>query len=418
MSATASASPIPQQFQSVFSLQSQNQSYPQSHHQGSRSVSSVERPQFEMGSRYINGREAVPNSREASKPELNTKENIPALQVLLGPEASTWPFSEESLRQALEVRIQQERTKQEFYKAESINRSLELMRLASKTNVPGHLIPLLFNVSEDSVQKLNDQQELLARQKRTSQDATSDLRQPIPQMSRPSVLHRTSHERSNTVSRSDDIKKDLADSRSNPMESYRFGSGSTSPVRKTSLNPRHQLSPYKIGAQAVSSLGGRYPHISTNNLKHGVHQRTISLPPQVSIPETESLDFSGRQQDNHNMNLRHRHTSSRTSSQIVIPEELLSQETPKKRKTESVDWRATNEDVGSSTPSKTKTQPTHMRMLSTDVTTLASPVKKDNADDESVLLDDDSIVSLNSPGPTTPERGDKSRPKFPNDILS
>ncbi|KAG7811684.1 hypothetical protein KL921_001950 [Ogataea angusta] len=154
--------------------------------------------------------------------------SVSFMNTLFGCNSDKWPHNEESLVLALQTRIQQERTKQEYYKVEQLNKTLELVKLAAQINVPPELIPVL-----------------------------------VP-------------ERSGTLP-----APNKADS--NPMASFKFGAGSAQ--RKTTLNPRHQLSPSKIGAHAVSSLlNGKQP-IDVNDVRRGRHHRTISLPPEVSIPE-------------------------------------------------------------------------------------------------------------------------------------
>ncbi|KAG7759018.1 hypothetical protein KL911_000155 [Ogataea haglerorum] len=152
------------------------------------------------------------------------------MNTLFGSNSDKWPHDEESLILALQTRIQQERTKQEYYKVEQLNRTLELVKLAAQINVPPELIPVL-----------------------------------VP-------------ERSGTLP-APSINK----AEPNPMASFKFGSGSAQ--RKTTLNPRHQLSPSRIGAHAVSSLlNGKQP-LAVSDVRRGRHHRTISLPPEVSIPE-------------------------------------------------------------------------------------------------------------------------------------
>ncbi|KAH3665594.1 hypothetical protein OGAPHI_003782 [Ogataea philodendri] len=150
------------------------------------------------------------------------------MSTLFGPDADKWPHSDESLALALETRVQQEKTKQEFYRVEQLNRTTELVKLAAQLNIPPDLIPMLVPGRRQQVRK--------------------------------------------------PLRVDT-----NPMTSFKFGSGSS--PRKTTLNPRHQLSPSKIGAHHVSSLlNGKQP-LDISHVRHGRHQRTISLPPEVSIPE-------------------------------------------------------------------------------------------------------------------------------------
>ncbi|CUS24008.1 LAQU0S13e01222g1_1 [Lachancea quebecensis] len=73
------------------------------------------------------------------------------MSSLFGNECSEWPFSDASLTQALEFKTQQEKTKQQFYKLECVNRSIELLKTAMAANVPGHMVTQLFQgVSQET----------------------------------------------------------------------------------------------------------------------------------------------------------------------------------------------------------------------------------------------------------------------------
>lgn len=63
---------------------------------------------------------------------------------LFGNECSDWPFSDSSLVQALAFKTQQEKTKQQYYKLECVNRSIELLKTAMNARIPGPMIAQLF----------------------------------------------------------------------------------------------------------------------------------------------------------------------------------------------------------------------------------------------------------------------------------
>lgn len=84
-------------------------------------------------------RSAGPSSSSSSRPDLDT------VQALLGPEITSWNFSDESLKAALELRTEQEKTRQELYKLELRKKTSELLSEAVRYNVPPSLIPILFN---------------------------------------------------------------------------------------------------------------------------------------------------------------------------------------------------------------------------------------------------------------------------------
>ncbi|AET38799.1 Bop3p Ecym_3308 [Eremothecium cymbalariae DBVPG len=70
---------------------------------------------------------------------------IPAISSLLGPQVTSWPYSETSLIHALELKVEQEKTKQQYYRLENVSRSIDLVKIAIDAHVPGNSIPLLFN---------------------------------------------------------------------------------------------------------------------------------------------------------------------------------------------------------------------------------------------------------------------------------
>lgn len=65
------------------------------------------------------------------------------LSLLLGSNVAEWPYDNLSLCKALELRNQQEVTKQHFYK-------LELLKLSVQAKIPGDLIPSIFCQSTNS----------------------------------------------------------------------------------------------------------------------------------------------------------------------------------------------------------------------------------------------------------------------------
>ncbi|SCU89816.1 LAFA_0E21132g1_1 [Lachancea sp. 'fantastica'] len=76
-----------------------------------------------------------------SKPKHNV------MVSLFGTECSEWPFSDSSLVQALAFKTQQEKTKQQYYKLECVNRSIELLKTAVNARIPGPMIAQLFQGS-------------------------------------------------------------------------------------------------------------------------------------------------------------------------------------------------------------------------------------------------------------------------------
>ncbi|GMG28107.1 unnamed protein product [Ambrosiozyma monospora] len=315
----------------------------------------------------------------------------------------TWNFTEETLQSALQVRLEQEKTKQEYYKAEALNRSLEIMKMAIHTKVPGHLIPTLFNVSDDTMMKLNQiQMQQIGQQKKA---ASAALLSPFRSAhDRTTSDFSVGHHRrsSSSTSGASSISSD------NRMQNFKFGSGSTAsptPPRKTSLSIRHQLSPSKIGAHSILKSLASYddkPHCQTTlaNLRHGgsrgrFHQRTSSLPASVCIPESQELNFN-----------KSKLSITTNRSDIIEIPNLVPDSPSKKRKT-----------MGFELPSPGKQG--HQR-TSSNTSVFETPIKKDIASgvDESFAL-----PSPQADSPVSKFADDKTKtrvslPKFPNDILS
>lgn len=262
---------------------------------------------------------------------------------LFGSEISEWPYSEESLQKALDLRISQEYTKQEYYRLEKINRIIEVMKLAAISKIPGHLIPCLFD--NQNLQNLNQNQNSIPTQSlSTGQGIPSEFPTSPPNSSSPSPASPSpkKHSRGHTISNLSEINPGQFDNSQqsgglkrnefrprdshfkrniNPMKNFKFGSGSTfkTPINKkrTSLPPKHQFSPSRIGAHAISSLhrdGVNRRSIEISSLRHGSnHIRTLSLPATVSIPEQETVDF-------HSPYLSTKCKTQNKINEIVIPD--------------------------------------------------------------------------------------------------
>lgn len=241
-------------------------------------------------------RVASENTDKASRDENLRK-------LLANPLASSWPYTESSLIHAINLKLEQEKTKQEYYKLENLNRSLELLRQSILARVPPNLIPLIFagqNISQEAVDSIvQSQQRPFPAQPQVQQ---SQPQVQSHQQSQPGPAVR--HERSRTLG------TPYEEVSTPPMPTnFKFGGGSSgeksefvtpssarqnppvhvqhqqqmdSPLR-AKLQHARQLSPAKIGALAVASLNNRF--------KSTTHARTTSLPPQVSIPETSAVSF-------------------------------------------------------------------------------------------------------------------------------
>lgn len=262
------------------------------------------------------------------------------LKTLFGTEDASWSYSDQALEKALELKMCQEKTKQEYYKVEAISRSIELMKLVAVAKIPTNLIPCVFGQPQQASMTAMSGPVVSAPivPNQLSTPETSVQCTPLQSPTSPSP-RRNLHVRGKTISNMNDLQdtpflrtERTNDNSSSSMSSYKFGAGSSvTPQRRTTLAPKHQLSPSRIGAHAISSLSretGVRKNISIQRLRHGSnHQRTLSLPTSVSIPEMTSVEF-------------HR-PSYATKSSIYIPD--LTGKTPnsalisqKKRKVNSI----------------------------------------------------------------------------------
>lgn len=267
-----------------------------------------------------------------------SSENITAgiMKSLFGRDASSWPYSEDAFMKALDLRICQENTKQEYYKVEKLNRVIELMKLATIAKVPGHLIPSLIEVQQ-STQNMNSNSSINQSNNNSpymnftppsstsgspSSNSPSPIGKPFNGHTRGKTISSVSELKDSTTYKNDydyyssqnsSMRQQLNvymqmknnntnNNNDNVMKNFKFGSGSSScssslngiKKRRTSLPPKHQLSPSRIGAHAISSLNihRRKKSIDASNFTHGArHNRTLSLPSSVTIPESKALNF-------------------------------------------------------------------------------------------------------------------------------
>lgn len=194
---------------------------------------------------------------------------VPALAVLLGSNVKTWPYSEETLVQALQLRSQQEQTKRQYYKLEQVNQSLELLKTAVNAGIPAPQIPLLFN-SETAP---------------TNEADSTDVRQMI-----------YAKEQSPISSIPDKQPRN-----------YKFPP--TNQPAKQQVKPlvgsemkthRRTHSPARIGAEAVAALNSNmllkeedsHGSSKASTPQTNTHKRMQSLPTLKNEPTTGVLNFS------------------------------------------------------------------------------------------------------------------------------
>ncbi|KAF6009489.1 hypothetical protein HII13_003568 [Brettanomyces bruxellensis] len=233
------------------------------------------------------------------------------LQGIFGPNAAEWNYSEQTLREALEVKRQQEITKQEYYKAENSTRVLELLKVAINSQLSESTIALMFNFMtvKGGVPETGNYQEELPKRE------DPFIRKPVATHSKTKSLNTIDLsviEQANGISQYSSLKnappmgcfktQQKPIRKSKFASAFKFGGSSahsspphvkipTAPQpRKTLLSPRHQLSPARIGAHAVCSLGadnGSIKPARVSTLRHGEgHLRSLSLPTNVTIPES------------------------------------------------------------------------------------------------------------------------------------
>lgn len=233
------------------------------------------------------------------------------LKTLFGTEDAEWGYSDEALEKALELKIFQEKTKQEYYRVEAINRSIELMKLVAVAKIPANLIPCVFGQPQQASMTPIEGPVLCAPSVPfTAPQSTPEpnaQHTPLQSPSSPSP-RKSPHMRGRTISNMNELRetpflRTERSSTASSMASFKFGAGSAeppaangTPQRRTTLAPKHQLSPSRIGAQAISSLSrdgaGIRKNMSIHRLRHGSnHQRTLSLPTSVSIPEAAPVEF-------------------------------------------------------------------------------------------------------------------------------
>lgn len=183
------------------------------------------------------------------------------LLALLGPNITSFPYSEQAYVESVKLRAEQERTKQEYYRHETAARNLAILQTALRAQIPLHMIPMMC-VSSDP-----------------SQQQQPSTRPPSVDIRRGSVG-----------------QPDVYNASPVPPMQYRFGAGSgtagpaggsggLAPTMGTSARP--QL-PAKIGAAAVANLA-----TPTTPFRSKRHQRHYSMPTEsVTRSPGRSVDLN------------------------------------------------------------------------------------------------------------------------------
>lgn len=217
-------------------------------------------------------------------------------EVLFGAKVTESSLTEGALVKALDLKVEQERTKQQYYRLENINRSIELFKLARDLGVPTQDISKLFNseasfaTGSSTVNTINNASNVLKENNPTGnvlKIGSSELRH------------------SESLSRQ-------------PL-SYRFPpAGSNLPPKPVSINGgnlsscRRTNSPARIGAHAVAALNDSvvlkeeemspsdspFMTRNINGSNYNTHSRNLSLPlaryssPSIPSGMTSILSFN------------------------------------------------------------------------------------------------------------------------------
>lgn len=201
------------------------------------------------------------NTPKNSYSPINDEPTRSLLEVLLGTKVDDTDLGQGALEKGLELRVEQERTKQQYYKLENTTRSIELLKMAREIGISPQDIPKLFNGEDFNVAA------------------------PVPTNGKPSI-------------------GSIPDSTSKQPLSYRFPpAGSTLPPKPVStpnslLPAKRTHSPARIGAHAVAALNESITlkeEESSNHLSPFVHRPNAQLSNHnrnLSLPMTKSASPS------------------------------------------------------------------------------------------------------------------------------
>lgn len=268
-------------------------------------------------------KDSASRSRPLTTP-INTQIDFvpdPALLALLGPNIKSFPHGETAFIEALRLRSEVERSKQEQIRLEIASRNLSIVQAAIQNDVPPHLIPMMCvgAVPEGSIppyfkQQQSPQMPVYSHATRRSFPSGDYAHAGLghapnfqPQGSGShsafgiSVPHGASgpggggpgpgpSQRSPFLAPSPSIVRtyDPQDNASTvaPMN-YRFGAGPKAPGAPPPPN-RRPLSPAKIGAAAVANLANPVTPYRPSHRTLPTHQRHFSMPVESLSPQKSS----------------------------------------------------------------------------------------------------------------------------------
>lgn len=227
---------------------------------------------------------------------------VPASVIasLLGPEAALFPMNEATFREALRLRTEQEKTRQEQIRLEVSTRNLAIMELANRNDVPPHLIPYM--VAGDP----SDPRAMLSPQQPMQYPMVGP--QGVQAYGFPQMSPYTGS-RQSPAGRSYEHPDNA--SLVNPIN-YRFGMGPKLPPE----TPQRAQSPAKIGAAAVANLTNPVTPYRQTYRTLPTHQRHFSMP---TDPGALALRSSDRSKNKNTQPSRLRSPQGSTSGIQVKP---------------------------------------------------------------------------------------------------
>lgn len=169
--------------------------------------------------------------------------------ALLGPNVGPMPHT--AFVEALRLRAEEERTRQEQIRLQLATKNLQLAELAVKNDVPAHLIPSMCVGSQPLPASV-------PQSRRSDLDAKSPYLAPSP-----SIRSYDPCDNASSVA---------------PLN-YRFGGGSKPPN-----TVRRPLSPAKLGAAAVANLANPVTPYRPSHRTLPKHQRHFSMPAETLSP--------------------------------------------------------------------------------------------------------------------------------------
>lgn len=294
-------------------------------------------------------------------PSTNTPSQTtdPALLALLGPNITSFPWSESAFVEALRLRAEEERTKQEQIRLEIASKNLAIINKAIEHEVPAHMIPSMCvaPIPEGAIPQryisLQSPQlpvySQLGRRNYPSGDysnismgypggnpgmivppgtagpqhglqvqptQTNHLRQP----GAPNITVTTTgvgpHQQSPFLAPSPSFGRnyDTLDNASSVAPiNYRFGSGSKAPPPPHNRRP---LSPAKLGAAAVANLANPVTPYRPSQRTLPTHQRHFSMPAETLSSPQRTLE---RTRNRNSQNVQLQSPLGATSSIQVRP---------------------------------------------------------------------------------------------------